>query len=101
MTHTKLPWKVESGYLSNAENYIPLKSPWREDAWENSAEATLNAEFIARACNSHDDLVSALKKMLPVFRQLANYRAGIGERTDPELLGLFYSGEAALAKAQP
>ena len=59
--HTPLPWKVsnETGYIGqvvpyppDSVAYIPILSPWREDAWDGSSIAHANAQLIVNSVNA-------------------------------------------------
>ncbi len=72
--HTPTPWEWEkienaawSDYGPNLRS-VAMGSPkvlsaWGHDAWGVDVNDA-NAEFIVRACNSHDELVSALEAAL-------------------------------------
>ncbi len=56
--HSKLPWKISG-------------TSWLIDAYTgvivNVNDCKEDAEFIVRACNSHDKLVEALKEVISCF----------------------------------
>lgn len=83
MTHTPTPWHYDRTTLSW---YVwPEKGPWvcngvmPADTWhmskeeKDATEHMANAAFIVKACNSHDELVAALKNSLD---WLASYQGG-------------------------
>ena len=83
--HTPGPWKYQRTHpqsgdawfvLTDARGYGPIMEVGGHDVNGQVAEAKYmitepdiieaNAEFICRACNSHDGLVAALKDMLSI-----------------------------------
>ena len=103
MPHTKTPWKVFTSKSGNT--YIGIGEESGDgivDAgfglWRDSDEAKPNAEFIVKAVNAHDDLVSLLQE--------AHEHLFVGLETGPmESEASIYEREfctrisAALAKA--
>lgn len=86
--HSPIPWEITNqGYLRAVEgskfNFIELKSPWREGAFDESEKANANAEFIIRAVNSIED-VEAERDSLR--RELEIVRAG--RRVDDRFVGV-------------
>ncbi len=80
MKHTDLPWNAFDGGIYDSDgfeileeeaillnwNSIPGVNHWSDKPGITCKERTLeevkaNAEFIVRACNSHDELLEALK----------------------------------------
>jgi hypothetical protein len=71
MEHTKLPWKISEDENDDVFGICAMFA-------DESAEA--NAEFIVRACNSHYELLEALKeaeehsrRRLPVKKAMFKY----------------------------
>jgi hypothetical protein len=68
MAHTPTPWSDIHGFLGKAGghdcDYLKIRSPWREESWDDDQEAADNAEFIVRAVNSHDSLVDVAEEVL-------------------------------------
>jgi hypothetical protein len=64
MTHTKTPWKVVSGCIDTIDDK-PIARMVRDDSATKAGiypvERDNNAKFIVTACNSHYDLLEALK----------------------------------------
>ena len=65
MSHTQLPW-----YAEQTPMIVPSEDHWRvitdDDAEEHlciEGIAKDDAEFIAHACNSHDELLEALREV--------------------------------------
>lgn len=83
--HTPTPWKTGDLYIWGADGE-PLDLAARP-----RPERKANAEFIIRACNSHDELVAALGS---AQSWLAGYMA-----QTPDLIDVRRKVEAALAKA--
>lgn len=80
--HTELPWEVTKDGMINSikDDYIPIFSPWREDAWEDDPkEAQANARFIVQACNNFEALREALesveKELLCAFEDMATQKS--------------------------
>jgi len=75
MEHTPLPWAADyKGTIGHIKSVSPdvegTPTVCRYDVTTPSlseSEKMANADFIVRACNSHDDLVRALKVMLAEF----------------------------------
>ena len=91
--HTPGPWHIaEPGYIaSDANGFIPLITPFTAKAHRDmhngaTPEAMANAKFIVRAVNSHDELLSIVRDILP----------GVDDYAD----GL-HCNECGTAKAQP
>lgn len=62
--HTPLPWEIDGGaYLADS---VGISSPLRRVCAVNNGtkQATANAAFIVKACNSHYKLQNALAKLL-------------------------------------
>lgn len=80
---TPLPWRVGStgfmgtgvlppvGYRANETD--PLIACW-SGGGIGTDEAAANAEFVARACNSHDDLLSNLQFAVKLLNALPGFR---------------------------
>lgn len=71
VAHTPTPWRVGQGgriegtqgdFSQGDFSFIPLASPWQEEAWDGHPQAVANAALIVRAVNSHDELVALLKR---------------------------------------
>lgn len=73
VSHTPTPWAVEKNSV-NAENgsvvsiaecgfSVPGQS-WSGTDYSTKEHQAANAEFIVRACNSHDQLVETVRKLL-------------------------------------
>ena len=67
MNHTPTPWKLNKAgsqktiYINTADEEGLYLADLQNCQGTETTEA--NAEFIVRACNSHDDLVKALKEV--------------------------------------
>jgi len=55
--HLSLPWRYRKGVIEQDASLVPVARMYR--TYESNYPA--NAEFICRACNSHYDLLEALK----------------------------------------
>lgn len=69
MEHTKTPWRVGCAGAVVADEPVPeIHGSEAVDCYGGhliaESIAPRNAEFIVRACNSHDQLVSALQAIL-------------------------------------
>lgn len=75
MTHTPTPWKM---FTTEIGTYIGVGEETGEGildvgfgVWRSPDEAKENAAFIVKACNLHEELVDALKRIhnrsLPFF----------------------------------
>jgi hypothetical protein len=87
-THTPLPWSLSQGfdlrsfggsapaiYVAGSEPGsigIKLATPFIEGAWADDPEAAANAAFIVRACNSHYDLLEALRPFSDALGSIAD-----------------------------
>lgn len=97
--HSKLPWRV-SGEAANAyvrisdsTNYTVAHTPWSSCIGRDGADA----EFIVRACNSHYELVEALKACEDTLSELLT---GGAESLTTDMLRSDYDlARSALIKA--
>jgi hypothetical protein len=77
--HTKGPWKYDKKNAritaSNPESANGCDTICEFPAWKDEfkAEQQSNADFIVRACNSHDELVGACKCALAACKTAAIY----------------------------
>jgi hypothetical protein len=75
--HTPIPWYIEGESGNPHEAYIIVGDKqgstiaWTSNSFDDSSneeyiseEDTANAQFIIRACNSHDELLEALESVL-------------------------------------
>ena len=95
MTHTSVPWMYFRNFRDNlciCKNPINIStnsrtnlSPsatnndyeWVAELWAQSSTsptAEANAAFIVRACNSHDELLEALEKLLAASKYMTEER---------------------------
>jgi len=81
MKHTALPLRVKHHHVQDGTGGIvksiiyrsnPLAGPLCEIHWNEEF-----AEFIVRACNSHEELVEALQRVEPMATTLMNELSGI------------------------
>ena len=68
---TPRQWRVtDEFYVSSPNGFVPIRTPFREDAFdlneprEKWAEAEANAELIVTAVNSHDALVALARAVV-------------------------------------
>ncbi len=61
------------------------------DSWDSMVDNEVNAAFIVRACNSHDDLLAALKQMHNLIND--------AEWTQHQREACLFAAQAAIAKA--
>ena len=74
--HTPTPWKAEQG-AGKQWNLVPHYDEYDRRAvatfipvsGEPRMDAEANARFAERACNSHDDLLAALKAMCELWKR--------------------------------
>lgn len=104
--HTPGPWTVRRsrGVMGVSVERWAIDGPPQGLAgrwWVCTAESDeptdeANAEFIVRACNSHDDLLAALKELL----EDPDYQIAIGG--NPRAVdAMLARARAAIAKAEP
>ena len=72
MTHTPTPWKYEKyGNDTDVNNTHEIFTDCETEYYianvNRETNPVGNAEFIVRACNAHDDLVSALENLLSQY----------------------------------
>ena len=100
--HTKTPWRVESypfdagqksvGIFSELGKYVGSAT----SAGMKKEDALENARFIARAVNSHEALVEALRDLFEYVSQSDEI-----EKDEKDELGkILYSAQSALALAE-
>jgi len=102
--HTALPWVLEDVQdknegliywrISNKEKSIGAVEFYRLSP-EHKTEAIANAKFAVRACNSHYDLLVALKK-----NQENNDASFHGKKAPHDPILLFQTTRKAIAKAE-
>ena len=77
--HTPGPWKTKHGLSIRAPDDKELAEMIRD--WDIAFEAQANAEFIVRACNSHYELLEALKEGKSEFdRMFHDIEMSVDER---------------------
>lgn len=116
--HTELPWRYakdepagcrveisnDAGVLiAEVLNFDDFPCLDQHDDVEQKciaidAEAQANAEFIVRACNSHDELLTALRWM--VKQEVETCASGDCGNYDCELMPSMIAARAAIAKAE-
>lgn len=111
--HTPTPWlRVgqtvyaldETGNCNRFSTRVEGGWVWRSSAQVGAsgdrtpeAELNANAEFIVRACNSHDALLEALRRMLGRYVELVN--CGDCGSWNPETEAEVIAARAAIARA--
>lgn len=97
--HTATPWKLE--YIGKTVRVVTDEpgADYGDDVavLPNTEQCVVDAEFIVRACNAHDDLVKALKSLLGYAD--AMHRAQAHEEGREIDYETFPDARAALAKA--
>jgi hypothetical protein len=93
--HSPLPWRVVNVAVGQWSVFCADENPWSRavvnlHSGRPVQEREANAEFIARACNSHDELTAALSAVLAAYE----HRVGDG------LTPLILNARAALARAE-
>jgi hypothetical protein len=71
--HSPLPWEAEAPSLVVLDAYGNVVADCEVETFE--CERMANAELIALACNNHDKLVGALRRLADVAAVLCNLRA--------------------------
>lgn len=70
--HTMLPWKIEAGEIVGLDG-TEVGTVFRTEAWYSGeaieSEDQANAAFIELACNSHYELLEAMKTALSEISQ--------------------------------
>ncbi len=71
--HTKLPWKITDEnragdiYIGNKDMHVLIVTP----QLLGDSTGPANAEYIVRACNSHEDLLKACEKSWKLLQEVA------------------------------
>lgn len=94
MKHTKLPWTIEYDHKGRA---AAIGSDNILIAALSGRDPKGNAEFIVRACNSHEDLLEACRE---VQRALTSPSRKLLDSTRQEMEPLLQAVNAAIAKAE-
>ena len=89
--HTRLPWKHDAGGHLNTTGSKPKKVA--STASYSNPNYLHDAAFIDLACNSHYELLKALKNMLALY-----YPGDCGQRNPGQFVD---EAKAAVAKATP
>ena len=71
--HSPLPWEAEAPSLVVLDAYGNVVADCEVETFE--CERMANAELIALACNNHDKLMGALRRLADVSSVLCNLRA--------------------------
>lgn len=77
--HTPTPWNVNGGMRPGIKTVYADSGSICEmtnSQAHSDAEQEANAAFIVRACNNHDELVSALENLQKVFVERAEHANG-------------------------
>ncbi len=94
--HTPTPWRLEGDCVVSGDDtdYTLVADCERDPVWSpllGVEETEANAQFIVRACNSHDDLLEACQAV----------STSLGEFTQDDTVdGMLMILEAAIAKAE-
>lgn len=72
-THTPLPWVRRGTTLWAAADKPPMGHEIIANTRTAKGDAhdEANAAFIERACNSHEELLTVLKRLQPIFTRLS------------------------------
>jgi hypothetical protein len=99
MAHTPTPWKVIGGTIilsgDERKRWIGEVPPSASD-FGDFEEDRANARFIVIACNTHDELLVALKNLTQACWQ-ADMDGDLSEHIDGSLLN---AADSAIAKAE-
>jgi hypothetical protein len=71
--HSELPWSVEKDFILDKKNNIVVDTCLSDMKFDEENKA--NASFIVRACNNHEKLVKAFKRLV----ERIDHNGGIGE----------------------
>ncbi len=72
--HTKGKWEVMDEYFVACNSGVIAKTYLGVPASKKvEAKWKANADFIVRACNSHDELLEACKKAISTFKNDSHY----------------------------
>jgi hypothetical protein len=112
-THTPGPWHSNKSAVywspagkTVADGYRPIASchdelHGRMTGVDTYPEDCANAAYIARACNSHDDLVEALEPLVVWAEHERREHRAKGEENEEAFMGnLVDAARAAIAKAR-
>ena len=100
--HTPTPWTVEYDNSDESDGgqwfNIGPATVWYSyrSPPEVEARAKTDAEFIARACNAHYDLLAACKAVLNAYLTEASWGDGVHEDFGP----VIEQAKAAIARAE-
>jgi len=94
MEHTKTPWRIGNQINSLSEQHHEIRKDKRVLFTGNNnfyEQACIDASFIVRAVNSHEELVSQLKHALSLLEEYEKFEDESAQ---------FYSIRQAIAKAE-
>lgn len=101
--HTPMPWWNESGVIhAKAVDWTPQEHRCCHPASANQnidpedGDPEANAEFIVRACNSHDNLLAACKESCAMLARIARTN-----RTPIHINKVIARDQAVIAEAEP
>jgi len=108
--HTPIPWYIEGESGNPHEAYIIVGDKqgstiaWTSNSFDDSSneeyiseEDTANAQFIIRACNSHDELLEALENLIGSGRLP---ECEVDESAEQRFYEVWQQAEQAIAKAK-
>lgn len=104
LSHTPLPWIAEP-FTNDPFAPWDVKSKKsdteKEFICQTSGNCKANAEFIVRACNSHYEMLEALRQMKAAARRLENLAAELLDDKDcRELSKAHNQARSAIVKAE-
>lgn len=76
--HTQTPWVNRNGAIESDDGWIHIASVIAYFR-ENEAVQAANADFIVRACNSHEQLVTALRNLIAATDAYSTMHAPDGD----------------------
>lgn len=104
--HTALPWVFDEEHFNTASERETAIVGICADDWviavvENDGpNPAADADFILRACNSHDEMVAALGKLIPLAQRFfVEYSEDPSE--DMECGAVIRGAKAVLSRAKP
>lgn len=102
MQHTPTPWTVDRNGTIRASSTGPLSNPVHAATIANNNDELMeaDAQFIVRACNAHDELITQLRDSQERIEATLPILKGDYPVLCAALLAQFKDNRAILAKAE-
>jgi len=97
--HTPGPWSVGTGLRTSAGKGIGFIAEIKTLPNRDYQQMEANADFIVRACNSHDELLEALKECLKAVNTVIAFSDMAGHES-LSFIRVKKMAEQAIAKAE-